>query len=155
MTFFSRQLTEKIVEPYVSKMVKLWTRWMFSTHAVVASVAATLIVLQGLVFAASVNAPFAQKSHQTVVVSLSEYCGAQGGDGVPAPGRHDHSHCCFVCAGSGRDASPLVMAALISVVIYSAPEAIASVVRLVVDEPDRRLIGWTSSWSARAPPLMA
>lgn len=128
---------------------------MFSTQAVVASVAATLIVLQGLVFAASANAPFAHYGNQTVVASIAEYCGAQGRDDAPAPGRHGHSHCCVVCAGSGRDASPLHMAALLSVVIYSAHGAIASVVRLVVDEPERRLIGWTSSWSSRAPPLTA
>jgi hypothetical protein len=47
------------------------------------------------------------------------------------------------------------MAALFTVLIYSAPEASLSAARFTKNDFVEHPIGWTSSWSSRAPPAIS
>ncbi len=126
--------------------------------AMVASVVVCLFLLQGFCVAAAPS--FARGSHSgaagvSAIAIGGEHCSAGGGEGAPAQGHHDHSHCCISCSTSGRDASVLLVAALLSVAIYSAPEAFGSRVRRLVRQLDTRTSWRTGGWLSRAPPLFS
>jgi hypothetical protein len=115
-----------------------------------------LLILQGLVLA--VSPKFLRVSNdvgaQGVVASAEgDYCGVQGGEGLPARGDHSHLECCVVCATSCRDALFLVPNAVVVSILDSSLEASDSIDRYFAKVPDCTPTGWTSSWSSRAPPL--
>lgn len=137
-------------------MMNSRTNLRSSAGAIVASVVVCLFLLQGFCVAAAPS--FARGSHsgaagESAIAIAGEHCSAGAGDGAPAQGHHDHSQCCISCSTSGRDASVLLVAALLSVAIYSAPEAFGSRVRRLARELDTRALWRTGGWSSRAPPL--
>lgn len=70
----------------------------------------------------------------------------------PDTGR-DHPHCCLLCEPGGRSD-----AALLAPVVADLPDPAASKRSPVGPSPDRPIwqpIGWTSSWSSRAPPAFS
>jgi hypothetical protein len=115
-----------------------------TTRAIIASVVACLFALQLLIMTGAPN--FAAGSQSAGI------CAAHGGDKNPGHGHDDHCQCCAFCAANRQDASLFFIGALISVKTYLIPETIVSAVRLFAGDPDGRPIGWTSSWSSRAPP---
>jgi hypothetical protein len=136
-------------------MVPSRTRRQLPTRAIIAGVFAFLFVLQWLALAAS--PAFAGKdrngaNHSFIVSTTDGYCSALGNDKGPAHGRHDHSQCCIFCKASGRDATFAIIAASICVAIYLPSKESVSLVPFAEDDCSMRPIGWTSSWSSRAPP---
>lgn len=135
-----------------------WARPRFCGRAIIAGAIACLFLLKGLALAASPGLmEIAHGGGGSIVDAavVGKHCDAHGGEGAPLHGDHSHSQCCIFCAASGRDASFSVVAAFLATVIYLMPEAAVSTVRFFTDDPDGRPIGWTSSWSSRAPPFFS
>lgn len=125
-----------------------------STRAAMAGAVALLCLFQGLVFAAS---PHGRTSHLEsagpgVETSVAgQICKVDGGENAPTQTDHGHAQCCILCATSGAHVAPLLVVGL--GIAYSALEQALPAGRHVADDTDRRLIGWTTSWSSRAPPF--
>jgi len=139
-------------------MILGWTYRLPSARVVIAAVVVCLIVLQS--FALATSPAFAggargPASHGAAISAVGGHCDALRGDKAPAQGRCDHSQCCIFCRADGHDASSVIMAALFTVLIYSAPEASLSAARFTKNDFVEHPIGWTSSWSSRAPPAIS
>ena len=139
-------------------MILGWTHRLPSARVVIAAVVVCLIVLQGFALAASpafAGSARDPASHSVAISAVGGHCDAPRGDKAPAQGHCDHSQCCIFCRADGRDASSVIMAALFTVLIYSAPEASLSAARFTKNDFVEHPIGWTSSWSSRAPPTIS
>jgi hypothetical protein len=90
----------------------------------------------------------AQASHGVA----TQTCRAPSHSGEAPAERGAHPDCCLVCQSSARGDAALI--APIAVSTSHAPPHAAVAPRLAAP-PMRRPIGWTSSWSSRAPPLVA
>ena len=119
---------------------------------------AFLIVLQTAVLAASPafanKAPDSASANGSLIAStINGDCHAPGGEKSPAQGRHDHSQCCILCSASARDSGELLAAAiLLGLATYSAPEPTLHFIHFSNVDFNVPPLGWTSSWSSRAPP---
>ena len=152
-------MTTTLMSRYYFSMRALEKRQFFAGQAVIRSVLACLIVLQALAFAASPafakNAPDGA-DHTLAPSTIEGDCHALGGDKAPAQGRHDHAQCCVLCSANGRDAAELLTAAILFAVAFcSAPELAISLVRFSNVDFNDHPLGWTSSWSSRAPPQIS
>ena len=139
-------------------MFRGWTYRLPPARVVIAAVVASLIVLQGFALAAS--AAFAGSardpvSHSAAISAVGVHCDAPRGDKAPAQGHCDHSQCCILCRADDHSASSVIMVALLAVLIYSAPEASLSAAHFTKNDFVEHPIGWTSSWSSRAPPAVS
>lgn len=125
-------------------------------RAAIAGVVLSLFVIQSLIVALGAN--FVRKSVDgggAIVAMAGDYCDSHGGDAAPAPGRHNHSQCLTSCCQSSRDSAILVFVSLVGAPDLVSP-SIKILVRGALDEgPPRRLSGWASSWSSRAPPRLS
>lgn len=116
-------------------MASFRTSPQLSARAIIVWAFACLFALQGL----GLTAPpillgnASSRANQSVIVSTNDgWCGALGGDTVPAQGRHDPSEC-LSCKASGRDAAFANIVASIDIATYWPPETIVSLVRFIVD----------------------
>ena len=132
-------------------MISIETRLRSPGQVIIAGIIACLIVLQGLVFAAS-PALAGRASHSVAASTIEGDCHAFGGDKGPAQGHLDHSQCCVLCRAGVRDLAPLIVSALPVVVTRSTPEPALFFVRFVKDDFEKHPIGWTTSWSSRSSP---
>jgi hypothetical protein len=136
-------------------MRSLWTWRRPPTRAIMAGAVAFLVVLQGLVLAASpalAKHAGGSAGHSISASHVARHCGAPSDDSVPRQGRHDHSPCCIFCNANVRDATLFVITTSMAVVSYSPSAASAFIVGFSTDDSRKRLMGWRSSWSSRAPP---
>ena len=116
-----------------------------------ASLLACLIGLQSLILAASPS--FASKaSHGHFASAIEAGCHAFGGKNAPAQGHREHSGCCVLCRAGVKDLAPLVLSPSPITVARSTPEPASYFSPFIEDDFDKRPIGWTASWSSRAPP---
>ncbi len=139
-------------------MVLVSTYRVLPARVVIAAVVACLIVLQSFALAASPAFAGSARdpvSHSAAISADGGHCDAPRGDKAPAQGHCDHSHCCILCRADGRDASSVIIAASLVVLVYSAPEASLSAARFTKNDFVEHPIGWTSSWSSRAPPAIS
>jgi len=123
-------------------------------EAIVHGFLACLIILQALAFAASPASARNAPGSALTAATIKGDCHAPGGDQrAPAQGHCSLWQCCVLCSASGRDAAELPLAAIsFSDASDSAPAPTFGLTRFSnVDFHDDPL-GWTSSWSSRAPP---
>ena len=125
------------------------------TRAIMAGAVAFLVVLQGLVLAASpalAKPAGGSAGHNISASHVAPHCGALNNDGVPTQGQGDHSPCCIFCNANVRDAAHFVITTSMAVVSYSPSAASAFIAGFSTGDSRKRLTGWRSSWSSRAPP---
>ena len=136
-------------------MSSLWTWRRPPTRAIMAGAVAFLVVLQGLVLAAyPALAKHAGGSagHSISASHVARHCGALNDGSVPTQGRDDPSPCCILCNANVRDPALFVITTSMAVASYSPSAASAFIVGYSIDDSSKRLTGWRSSWSSRAPP---
>ena len=132
-------------------MISIETRLRSPGQVIIAGIIACLIVLQGLVFAAS-PALAGRASHSVAASTIKGDCDALGGDKGPAQRHLDHSQCCILCRAGVRDFGPLFLSPLPVIVARSTPEPALYFGPFLNDAFDKHPIGWTTSWSSRASP---
>jgi hypothetical protein len=112
--------------------------------------------MQGLVFALPQNCPAKSLSDSEltgVLFASGEHCLDPGSDKAPARRDHGHSYCCIFCLVGSRDLSALAIDPSPGVESYLPLQPIGFVARRYVEDFDGHPMGWTSSWSSRAPPF--
>lgn len=134
-------------------MALLRPRQQLAARAIIMGAALCLFVLQALAVKPAFGANAGDGvSHSLSLSKVVSPCEAHGGGATPAQGRHDHSQCCIFCCANGREAASVVTGALLGVLPFPALESSGLTVGFSIVDPYKRLIGWTSSWSSRAPP---
>jgi hypothetical protein len=119
----------------------------------IARVAACLFALHGILIAIGPSISARSAGDVGWGEALNEYCTTQRGDAHTSHDRHDHQKC-VSCSIAGRCAPGLLAAILVDVLAMER-SADDGPPLYPCDEPDRRPIGWASSWSARAPPAFS
>jgi hypothetical protein len=117
-------------------------------RALVALLAVLPLLLQLLLAAA----PLALATSASAEVAVAApNCEAQ--DHRPAPaGEGAHSHCCLLCECSARDSVAVIGSFIVAEI---GADAHATPIWPAADHPRRAPIGWTTSWSSRAPPRLS
>ena len=122
----------------------------------VASGIALFFLVQTLAFVFSPNGRIAFSNGDAGLSSIAmagEICLANSDDGGKAPGpNHKHHRHCAVCAASNRDFPLPALALIAAVIVFNAPPSDEAPPRFIHDELAPSPLGWTSSWSSRAPP---
>ncbi|MBM3564372.1 MAG: hypothetical protein FJX15_13630 [Alphaproteobacteria bacterium] len=123
-------------------------------RALFSSVVAGLFLMQvlGLVVASSGCAAFLSDDAGVSIAMAGEYCGGKTHDGDRQPVQPSHHHCALCSIGYYDDAVDAV-ANLAEVIIVLTPQSDAAAAPFIHDELAPPLLGWTSSWSSRAPPF--
>ena len=127
-----------------------------TTYSLVTSGIALFFLVQTLAFVFSPNGRIAFSNGGAGASSIAmagEVCLANADDGGKAPKpNHQHHRHCAVCVASNRD-FPLPASALIAAVVaFIPPPPDEAPPRFSRDELAPPPLGWTSSWSSRAPP---
>ncbi|WP_161915485.1 hypothetical protein [Methylosinus sp. C49] len=118
------------------------------SHAL-ATILAVLPLLLQLMFAA---APFALATNARSEIALAAPdCATQDHRQAPV-GEGAHSHCCLLCEWSLRDGVAVIGSFIVTAL---GADAHATPIRATADRPRPAPIGWTTSWSSRAPPLFS
>jgi hypothetical protein len=121
-------------------------------RAAAACVAACLLVLQGFAFACH-SGPSASgdgaAGAAVAAIAQGAHCSASDDAGVPTQG-HDAA-CCAYCAATHRDLLAQFISVVVVVITERPPPVIAGL-SYRTDGADFVPLGWTSSWSSRAPP---
>lgn len=128
------------------------SRWRFSGRAIVSALALCLFALQALVAGPAPRLSASSRDAQASLIAIGGgYCEPHDDRGAPVPAGKDHSPCCIFCV-AGRDGPPLIAADFSTAETgLLSPPALSPALGST-DAPDGRPIGWTSSWSSRAPP---
>lgn len=128
-------------------------------HRLIACAALCVFVLQGAFIAsAPLLASAAHDLHMESGAPIAdEYCSPTsiGDEGVPHDRAHHHSDCCILCNEAGRVGALSYVVALISGLVFAESGPEDSAVSVPAGEISRRGLGWRSSWSSRAPPLLS
>lgn len=120
-----------------------------------AIVVSLLLLVQSLLIVVGAPIDAAGSGRSDIVYSDADRnCDAQAHGGAPARHR-DHSHCCGVLCESQARAGLAVLAASVVETAGPAPAAIARSGWRVSARSTGRPLGWTSSWSSRAPPVFS
>ena len=123
----------------------------FWRRVIIARILACVFVLQGVAFAVSREPASVGGLEAGMTVSMGEYCGADKLGDKGGPTHRDHSQCCILCSSSAYDGVVRFVSTLF--VILSFPtHQVAAVKWRIHDDPVASPVGWTSSWSSRAPP---
>lgn len=113
--------------------------------------AALLAILPLLLQLLLASAPFvlASSTRAEAAVALSAPdCATQ--DHRQAPTREGaHSHCCLLCEYSARDGLAVIGSFVVAAL---RADALSTPIRAAPDRQRPAPIGWTTSWSSRAPP---
>jgi hypothetical protein len=130
-----------------------------TARALVTSGIALFFLVQTLAFVFSPNGRIAFSNGSAGVSSIAmtgEIChvGAGDGDRAPAPNHKHHRHCA-VCVADNRNAPIPAVVLIAAVVVFIAPPPDEARAWFVHDELAPLPLGWTSSWSSRAPPPIA
>jgi hypothetical protein len=115
-------------------------------------VALAALLLQLTLFAAPAHAAHDGLAGHGHAIA-TPHCDAHDADRAPLDGRRDHPHCCLLCEWSGRiDYIPLDS---FDVASATPPATPAARLRPASDRMRETPIGWTTSWSSRAPPSLS
>jgi hypothetical protein len=126
-----------------------------ASRIVLAAAIGLAIVLQ--IFAVSGHAHFSVRD----LDSATEFAGAgeapclatgQDTDKLPGPAHVKHPACCLYCAERSLHESWLGVITTPDVAIQSPADPIALASRRIFNDRIQPPLGWTSSWSSRAPP---
>ncbi len=118
-------------------------------------IAAIALVLTFGPRAATESREFLADGNSQISSADIENCKTLAGDEAPAHPRRAHMQCCVTCTAAGRDILAFLIAGICFAGYCFAHAAEASVAYFA-----RRLflpsvLGWTSSWSSRAPPVLS
>ncbi|WP_400771497.1 hypothetical protein [Methylosinus sporium] len=114
-----------------------------------ATILAALPLLLQLLFAA---APFALATNARADVALAvSDCATPDHRQAPA-GEGAHSHCCLLCEWGLRDGVAIIGSFIVTAL---GADAHATPIRATADRLWPAPIGWTTSWSSRAPPAFS
>lgn len=116
------------------------------------------IILQ--IFAVSGHAHFPVRDLDSVkafAVAAEAPClaAAQDADKIPGPAHVEHPACCLYCAERSLHESWFSVVATPDVAIQSPADPIALASRRIPNDRIQSPLGWTSSWSSRAPPSIS
>jgi hypothetical protein len=133
----------------------------FCNRSLMAIVFAFLFLIKCLALAIAPS--FMGKSHGldapfVAALGLNENCDASRDAAAPIQRHHDHSQNCMsctFCAAGGRDILPLFVAVLLGVHANPSSTAAFSIASYFSGERRGDPIGWTSTWSSRAPPTFS
>jgi len=132
-------------------------RLALSARFIAACIVAIVALGQGLGVTSPAFGRFAQSDAAGVSASFYDsLCGndAHSANKAPAEKHHGCSHCCILCGG--RDCvAPLIHEGSPLGPTFLNAEASAQIDWRSVETMGRRLIGWASSWSSRAPPFVS
>ncbi|WP_442755626.1 DUF2946 family protein [Methylocystis sp. JAN1] len=125
-------------------------------RALLSSVVAGLFLVQVLAFVVSSNGRVAFSSGDggVSIAMAGEICGGKIDDGNRQPAQPHHHHCALCSIGNYDDTVDAV-ADLAKVIIVLAPGSDAAPTWFIHDELAPLPLGWTSSWSSRAPPALS
>ena len=125
-------------------------------RALFSSVVAGLFFMQvlGLIVSSSGCVTFSSDDTGVSVAMAGEYCGGKTHDGDRQPAQPSYHHCALCSIGYYDDAVDAV-ANLAEVIIVLTPRSDAAVAWFIHDELAPPPLGWTSSWSSRAPPAFS
>lgn len=147
-------MTIAAIQHFYAVMCGMGAKNRFSARAI-ARLVACLLALQGFLLASGPSvAERALGAAGWDIAAAGEYCAAQRNDAQPGHDQHDGCRQCVFCAHGQRDVSFLI-GAIFTTVVSSTEDAGVSPPPTFSDERDRRLIGWASSWSSRAPPAFS
>jgi hypothetical protein len=121
----------------------------------VAAIGAACFFLQIFAFMFSANKRIALPDGAAGVgiMLAGEFCNAGSHESGDLPGQHSRHHHCALCVAGSRDVSHYEAAAVIAtVVVLALPQSHDRPAWIRRDELTPSPIGWTSSWSSRAPP---
>ncbi|MGD9657974.1 MAG: hypothetical protein AB7U61_10115 [Methylocystis sp.] len=126
-----------------------------ASRIAVAAAIGLAIVLQ--IFAVSSHAHFSVRNFDSAtgfVVAVDAPCLATGKDADKLPGHAhaEHPLCCLYCAERSLHESWLDVITTPDVAIQSPADPIALYPRRIANDRIQPPLGWTSSWSSRAPP---
>ncbi|PWB82971.1 MAG: hypothetical protein C3F11_09085 [Methylocystaceae bacterium] len=115
-----------------------------------------VIALQSVALGLSAQgSAFRAAAEQSVILAATgEQCnvGAVDVGNGPAPMPHDHAQCCILCM-SQQSAEVLASTAIvIARAVFSWPRAVSATVCYFREDAGGIPLGWTASWSSRAPP---
>jgi hypothetical protein len=138
-------------------MATIWPPTRGFTRGFFAGGVACLFLLQALAFVFSSNGriAFASGDGEASIAMAGEICHAgahDSADSGKAPAPHGHHHHCALCAVGNHHHAVYTIAILASVIIILTPRSNDAPALFVHDELAPPPLGWTSSWSSRAPP---
>lgn len=124
-----------------------------SARAIVAGVVALLIVLQGLTSVGSSFArPLGGEEKASFLGSILSVACANTQDHNRSPKHaHDFSKCCILCGGRDLTGTALFILPK-SGGMNPLPRALVAIAKYILVAPRIVVLGWTSTWSSRAPP---
>ncbi len=134
-------------------MATVWPLTRGAARGLFAGAVACLLFLQALAFVFSANGriAFASGGVGASIVLASEICHAAP-DGGKAPAPHSHHHHCALCAIGKHQNAVDASVILASVIVMLTPRSNDALAWFAHDELAPPPLGWTSSWSSRAPP---
>jgi hypothetical protein len=124
-----------------------------SARAIVAGVVALLIVLQGLTSVGSSFArPLGGEEKASFLGSILSVTCANTQDHNRSPKHaHDFSKCCILCGGRDLTGTALFILPKTGG-MNPLPRALVAIAKSILVAPRIVVLGWTSTWSSRAPP---
>ncbi len=139
------------------RMANLLPKSQRIVRTLLSSVVASLFLLQVVAFIFSLNGRVAFSSGEAgaSITMAGENCRAMTDDGGKAPAQPSHHHHCAVCCIGRHDDAIGAVADLAQVIIGLTPRSGDAPAWFVHDELALRPLGWTSSWSSRAPPAIS
>jgi hypothetical protein len=117
-----------------------------------ASLIAVLVLLLQLFVVGSRVDPPGGHGLEAALAGAAPNCEQPSHGGQPESGG-DHPHCCLLCEWGGR--ADLALLAPSAADLPPPAETRRSPAPPTPDRPTRPPIGWTSSWSSRAPPAFS
>ncbi len=134
-------------------MATVWPLTRGTARGFFAGAVACLLFLQalGFVFSSNGRIAFASGAVGSSIIMADEICHAAP-DGGKAPAPLSHHHHCALCAIGKHHQAAYAVAILASVIVALAPRSNDAPARFVHDDLAPSPLGWTSSWSSRAPP---
>jgi hypothetical protein len=120
----------------------------------VAAIGAACFFLQifAFVFSSDSRLALLDGSGGVGIMMAGEFCSAASHSG-DLPKQHSRHHHCALCVAGNRDVSQDEVSTLVAMVIVLAiPHSHERQAWIRRDELTPPPIGWTSSWSSRAPP---
>ncbi len=136
-------------------MGKPCSKWWGMARALVAGGIALFFLVQTLAFVFSPNGriAFSNGDAGASIAMAGEVCHAGSDDSgkTPAPNHKHHRHCAL-CAADNRHLALPAFVLIAAVVVFTAPRPDDAWAPFSHDELTPLPLGWTSSWSSRAPP---
>jgi Protein of unknown function (DUF2946) len=138
-------------------MVKLLPILQKMPRTLLPSVVVSLFLLQTMafVFSSAGRAAFSSGVAGASIAMAGEICRAKSDDGGKAPAQPSHHHHCALCSVGNDDDVVDVVADFAKVIIVLTPRSGDAPAWFVQDYPAPSPLGWTSSWSSRAPPVLS